>query len=150
MQHLMQRSMQRIARRQNGTIHSGCAVHNLTALHDRQKSGRCKVRTPLGCLLTKAQHTTHHILLLLYVAQHTVQVPPVHCACNNAWITAKKHIAFYAAQYCQRCTSISHVVTSESWLIASGTPHRNENMTCRDFQYSTTTALSTCWWNSNA
>ena len=29
-------------------------------------------------------------------------------------------------------TSISHVVTSESWLMVSGMPHRNEKMTCRD------------------
>ena len=35
-------------------------------------------------------------------------------------------------------TSISHVVTSESWRMASGTPHRNENMICSDSRSSAT------------
>ena len=39
---------------------------------------------------------------------------------DNGHKTAKMH------------TSISQVVTSEIWLTASGTPHRNENMICRD------------------
>ena len=35
-------------------------------------------------------------------------------------------------------TNISQVVTSESWLMTSGSPHLNENMICSDRHFSAT------------
>ena len=47
------------------------------------------------------------------------------------------------AQFFKTRTSIRNVVTSESWLMASGSPHRNEKITCRDRQCSAMQACDT-------
>ena len=61
---------------------------------------------------TMHSNTIHHSSSMRHPIQHKIDM----------YDAAKAHM------------SISQVVTSESWLMVSGTPHRNENMICRDYQ----------------
>jgi hypothetical protein len=106
----------------HSTLHVASVSPSSSASCDTSTTNSALCTSRASCPDTNSSdgHKTHHAKQPK--TQHTALRQMEHATvCGRRCSTRPNKIR----------TSISHVVTSESWLMASGTPHRNENMICR-------------------